>query len=191
MDDVDGSPSSPEAMPRAERLTPCIMTTSTRKKSSVVVVGDSLLRSTEAPICQTNPPLREVCCLPRTWVKDITRKLPSLVRPLSYYPLLLFHAGGGKASTSSPRAIKREFKVLGLLVRESGAQVVFSSLLQLQAATLEETDGPSLLTHGSVAGVTAIVLGFSDNGMTYMALICWCQMRFTFLKAGRESLPTS
>ncbi|GAB0179564.1 hypothetical protein GRJ2_000421700 [Grus japonensis] len=33
MEDMDDSPSTPEVLPRSERPTPCIMTTSTRKKS--------------------------------------------------------------------------------------------------------------------------------------------------------------
>ena len=42
--------------------------------------------------------------------------------------------------------------------------------LQLQAATLEEIDGPNLLIHGSVAGVTTTIsFSFFDNGMVYTA----------------------
>jgi len=61
--------------------------------------------------------------------KDITRKLPNLVWPSDYYPLLFFHVGGSEATTHSPRAVKRHFRALGPLVRESGAQVIFPSLL--------------------------------------------------------------
>lgn len=166
MDDVDDGPPTPEVLPRSERPTPCITTNSMRKKRRVIVVGDSLLRGTEGPICRTEPPLREVCYLPGAWVKDIARKPPSLVRPSDYYLLLLFHVGGDEAATHSPRAIKRDCRALGWLVRESGAQVIFSSTLpfQLWAATLEETDGPSLLIHGSMAGVIATMLGFSIMG---------------------------
>ena len=66
---------------------------------------------------------------PPCWVKDITRKLPSLVRPSDYYPFLLFHVGGNQAAMCSPRAIERDFRALGQLVQESGARVIFSSLL--------------------------------------------------------------
>ena len=40
---------------------------------------------------------------------------------------------------------------------------------QLRAVTLEETDRPSLLIRGSVAGVTATIFGFFSNGVAYMA----------------------
>ena len=115
MDDVDDGPSTPEVLPRSERPTTRSITTSTRKKRQIIVIDDSLLRGTEGPICWTDPPLREVCCLPEARVKDITRKLPSLVQPLDYYPLLLFHVGGDEAATCSPRAIKRDFRALGRL----------------------------------------------------------------------------
>jgi len=69
------------------------MTTSTRKKRWVIDVGDSLLGGTEGPICLTDPPLRGVCCLPAAQVKDVARKLPSLLWPLDYYPLTALPCG--------------------------------------------------------------------------------------------------
>ena len=62
VDDVDDGPSTPEVLPRSERPIPYITTTLTRKKRQLLVVGDCLLRGTEAPIGQTDPPLREVYC---------------------------------------------------------------------------------------------------------------------------------
>lgn len=59
----------------------------------------------------------------------MSSKLPSLVQPFDYYPLLLFHVGGDEDATHCPRTIKRDFRALGWLVRESGAKVTFSSLL--------------------------------------------------------------
>lgn len=99
--------STPDVLTGSERCTPCITATSMRKKRWVRVVPDSFLRATEGPICQTGPPLREICCLPRAWVKDITREIPSLVCHLDYKPLLVFHMGGNEAAMHSPRAIKR------------------------------------------------------------------------------------
>ncbi|KAK4810734.1 hypothetical protein QYF61_007708 [Mycteria americana] len=43
----------------------------------VVVTQD--MKGTEGPICRLDPLLREVCCLPGAWVKDVKRKLPTLV----------------------------------------------------------------------------------------------------------------
>ncbi|KAK4817118.1 hypothetical protein QYF61_027981 [Mycteria americana] len=145
MEDGDDSPSTPEVSPRSEKCTSHINTTSTRKRRWVIVVGNSLLRGTEGPLCRTDPPLREVCCLPGARVKDITRIRPSLVQPSDYYPLLLFHVGGDEAATRSPSAIKRDFRALGWL---------------LCTVTLDGTEVPSLLTHGSVAGVITTDLSF-------------------------------
>ncbi|KAK4830603.1 hypothetical protein QYF61_012029 [Mycteria americana] len=149
MEDGDNSLSTPEVSPRSEERTSRINTTSTRKRRRVIVVGDSLLRGTEGPICWMDPPLREVCCLPGARVRDVTRILPSLVRPSDYYPLLLFHVGGDDTATRSPRAIKRDFRALGRL---------------LWAATQEGTETPNLLTHGSVAGVITMDLVFLTTG---------------------------
>ncbi|KAK4815580.1 hypothetical protein QYF61_004097 [Mycteria americana] len=78
MEDGDDGPSTPEVSPRSEEHTSHINTTSMRKRRRVIVVGDSLLRGTEGPICRTDPALREVCCLPGARVRDVTRVLPSL-----------------------------------------------------------------------------------------------------------------
>ncbi|KAK4816772.1 hypothetical protein QYF61_022770 [Mycteria americana] len=123
MEDGDDSPSTPEVSPRSEERTSRINTTSRRKRRRVIVVGDSILRGTEGPICRTDPPLREACCLPGAHMKDITRILPSLVWPSDYYPLLLFHVGGNEAATRSPRAIKRDFRALGSLETQTAAQL--------------------------------------------------------------------
>ncbi|KAK4811185.1 hypothetical protein QYF61_019816 [Mycteria americana] len=188
MEDGDDSLSTPEVLPRSEERTSHINTTSTRKRRWVIVVGDSLLKGTEGLICQTDPPLREVCCLPGARVKDITRILPSLVRPSDYYPLLLFHVGGDEAATQSPRAIKRDFRALGRLVRDSGAQVIFSSLLPVVGSDTRGTETPNLLTHGSVAGVIATDLDFLTTGWPTQHRACWRLMGFIFLKGERESL---
>ena len=57
------------------------------------------------------------------------RKLPTLVWPSDYYPLLIFQVGSDEVAIRSPRAIKRDFRALGRLVKGSGAQVMFSSVL--------------------------------------------------------------
>jgi len=131
----------------------------------------------------------EVCCLPGAWVKDIMRKLPSLVRLSDVYPLLLFHVSGDEATTLIPRAIKRDFRALGRLVREHRLFLPLS--FQLRAASLEVTDRLSLFIYGSMAGVTATVLDVLIMGWPTWHQACWCQTGFTFLKEGKGSLITS
>ena len=105
--------SLPRRMPRARNLTPRLKTASTKKERRVIVVGDSVLRGTEGPICRPDPNCREVCCLPGARVRDIARKLPNLVRPSNYYPLLTVQAGSDKVAERSLKAIKWDFRGLG------------------------------------------------------------------------------
>lgn len=103
--------STPQVLAGSERPTPCVTATSMRKKRRVVVVGDSLLRSTGSLICWAGPLLREVCCIAGAQVKDITRKFPSLVQAWDYCLLLVFHVGG-EVATGSLRTIKRDCRAL-------------------------------------------------------------------------------
>ena len=80
-------------------------------------------------VCQRELPFSEVCCLLGTWVKYSNRKSPNLVHSSHFYLLLLCHVGANEVTVRSPRAIKREFKALARLLKASGIQVVFSSVL--------------------------------------------------------------
>uniref|UniRef100_A0A8B9TZX8 SGNH hydrolase-type esterase domain-containing protein n=1 Tax=Anas zonorhyncha TaxID=75864 RepID=A0A8B9TZX8_9AVES len=123
--------SVPRRIPRVRRSTPRIRTASTKNERRVIVVGDSVLRGTEGPICRPDPTRREVCCLPGARVRDIAKKVKRLVRPTDYYPLLVFQAGSDEVAKRSPKAIKRDFRDLGRQLRGSGAQVVFASVLPI------------------------------------------------------------
>ena len=79
---MEGGP--PMRLPQVKWSTPHFKTASTRKDRRVVVIGNSLLRGTKGPICQPDPTHREVCCLPGARVRDISRKLPGLIRPSDY-----------------------------------------------------------------------------------------------------------
>ena len=63
--------------PRSDQPTPrnktCIKTSAKKKQWQVMVIGDSLLSRTEAPICRLDPLFREVCCLPGARIRDVTR----------------------------------------------------------------------------------------------------------------------
>ena len=120
--------SLPRRMPEVRKLTPRLRTASTKKERRVIVVGGSLLRGTEGPICRPDPTHREVCCLPGARVRDVTRKLPNLVRPSDYYPLLIVQAGSDDVEKRSLKAIKQDYRGLGRLVEGAGVQVVFSSI---------------------------------------------------------------
>ncbi|KFP01907.1 hypothetical protein N300_09057, partial [Calypte anna] len=120
----DLSERSPARPPSTRRVT----TSATKKKRRVTVVRDSLLRGTEGPICRPDLSHREVCCLPGARMSDISRRLPQLIRPSDYCPLLIVQAGSDDINGRSTRVIKKDFKALGRLVDGTGAQVVFASL---------------------------------------------------------------
>lgn len=92
------------------------------------MVGDSLLRGTEGPICQPDAPHREVCCLPGARAWNITERLSGLIQPSDYYPLLILQAGSDEIEKRSVKAIRKDFRVLGQVVGRAGAQVVFCSV---------------------------------------------------------------
>ena len=109
----------------------CITTSATKKERRVLVIGDSLLRGTEAPICCPDNLSREVCCLPGACVRDVRKALPQLIKPEDYYPLVVIQVGSREAATRKMRNTKKDFASLGRLLKGSGVQVVFSSVLPL------------------------------------------------------------
>jgi len=110
--DVGESPSVQERLPKAGQSAPRSATVSVRKKRRAVVIGDSLLRVTEDPICCLDPSRREVCCLPGARVRGIARNITRLVKPSDYYPLLSFHIGNEEIGKRSPQVIRRDFRGL-------------------------------------------------------------------------------
>jgi len=159
----------PMGLPRTSQTAPRITTASTKKKRRVIVIGDSLLRGTQGPICRPDPSHREVCCLPGAWVREVAKKLPGLVWPSDYYPLLVMQDGGDKIAERSPKAIKRDFRALGRLVEGSGAQVMFSSIPSVAGNNTERGRKTHLVNrwlrdwcHGSNFGVF-------DHGEVYKA----------------------
>lgn len=82
-ENVDEDPSRLEGLSRAGQANPHIKTYSIKKIRRVVVIGDSLLRGMEDPVCQPHPAHKEV------WEPgEITKKLPSLAWPTHYCSLV-------------------------------------------------------------------------------------------------------
>ncbi|KAJ7408371.1 hypothetical protein BTVI_59779 [Pitangus sulphuratus] len=100
-----------------------------KKQQQVMVIGDSLLSRMEAPIYRLDRLFTEVYCLPGVQIRDVIRRLMSSVQPSDYYLLLLFHMGTNDIATRRPRSIKRDFRALGRMLKDSGEEVVFPSIL--------------------------------------------------------------
>ena len=110
----------PRRKPKARHSPPRLETASVRRERKVVVVGDALLRGMEGPICRPDLSHWEVCCLPGARIRDITRKLPKLVRSSDYFPLLTVQVGSDEIAQRSLQTVKN--------IQRAGAQVIFCSI---------------------------------------------------------------
>ncbi|XP_059573298.1 uncharacterized protein LOC132244815 [Alligator mississippiensis] len=104
-------------------------TNTSRKKRQVLIIGDSILRGLEGPICRPDPMTWEVCFMPGAWVRDITESIPAYIRPTDQYPMVVIHVGMNDAARGNLNRIMKDFEALGAKLKEMGVQVVFSSLL--------------------------------------------------------------
>ncbi|KAF7243933.1 Replicase polyprotein 1a [Varanus komodoensis] len=95
----------------------------------VIVVGDSLLRGTEAAVCRPNLEAREVCCLPGARIWHVMDRVERLVRSGGHQPLLVIHVGTNNVARQGVVGTTRDFEALGKKLRELKAQVAFSSIL--------------------------------------------------------------
>lgn len=154
-------------LPRASLSARWITTLGVKKKRRVIV-GDSRCRETEHPICQMDPFHRQVCCLLGTWVRDVIRRLPGLIEPSDYYPLLVVvQLGSDKVDERSLTAVKKNFRALRQQIEGTGAQVVFSSV-PLVAGRNAERNRRSHLMNMWLKG-HQWSFGFGDHGAVYMA----------------------
>lgn len=91
-------------------------------------VGCSHLFKGRAPICKPDPLDMEVCSLPRGRIRDVNRKLSSIIQPLDYCPLLFFQVDTNGIVAGNLRSTKRGFRALGRQIRDSESEIVFSSI---------------------------------------------------------------
>lgn len=66
--------------------------------------------------------------MPGACIHDVTKRLPILIKACNYHPFLLLHVGT-KVATRKLLNIKRDFISIGKMLKGSGVQVVFSSIL--------------------------------------------------------------
>ncbi|XP_073171140.1 uncharacterized protein [Lepidochelys kempii] len=112
------------------------MTTAPKRRRRVVVVGDSLLRGTESSICRPDQENREVCCLPGAKIRDVTERLPRLIKPSDRDSFLLLHMGTNDTAKNDLEQITADYVALGKRIKEFETQVVFSSILPVEGKGL-------------------------------------------------------
>ena len=128
-----------------------------------------LLRGTECPRCWPDPTRREVCCLRGAWVRNISRKLPGLIHPSDYYPLLIVQAGSDEIAGRSLMVIKNDFSGLGRIVDNAGIQVVIAGIPTVAGkdnAITRKTHRVNTWLRGWCKRKN---LGFFDHGTVYSA----------------------
>ena len=68
----------------------------------MIVIGDSILRGTEGPICCQDALTHKVYCLPTAKIQDLTGMIQAVIQPTDYYPTVLIHVA--KRSPDHPMA---------------------------------------------------------------------------------------
>ena len=102
-------------------------------------------------------------------VRDIARRLPRLICPSDYSPLLIVQAGSEEVGKKSLKAIKDDFRRLGRVVEGTGVQVVITSVPSVAG----NNSGLSLKTHLLNKWLRSWCkrrsFGFFDHGAIYSA----------------------
>ncbi|CAJ0925451.1 unnamed protein product, partial [Ranitomeya imitator] len=109
-----------------------------KKQRRVVVVGDSLLRGTEAAICRPDITAREVCCLPGAMIKDVTDRIPKLFSSKDVHPFLLIHVGTNDTARKDLPTICKDFEELGKKRRTTPQQTWETHIRQKTRYTHQE-----------------------------------------------------
>jgi len=86
------------------------------------------------------------------------KKLPGLVQPSNSYLLLVMQVGGDEITERSPKAIKRDFKTLGLWLQDQEHRLCFLQSHQWQGKALKGTGKLTWLTGGSETGAVGGIL---------------------------------
>lgn len=94
-----------------------------------MVVDNSLLGGTGAPISWPDVLSREVCCLLGAGIRVVTERLPSLVEDTKHYLLLLFCMGTSGTGRSRLSRIRKDCRALGITVRNFAELLFFSWVL--------------------------------------------------------------
>lgn len=94
-----------------------------------LLIGDSLLRGTEAPISYLDNLSREVCCLVGAPIWDTKKRLLGIIKLDDCYPLLVFQVGSHKAAIRKLKNIRKDFTSHGKMLK--GLRSAGSILLNL------------------------------------------------------------
>jgi len=115
-------------------------------------------------------PLRRCAASLGIFHRDISRKLPGLIRPSDYYPLLIVQAGSDEVTEKSLRTIKKDFRGPGRVVDGTGTQVAFSSIPSVAGKDTERIQKHHLIKKWLRGRCKQGNFGFFfDHGAIYLA----------------------
>ncbi|KAM4031921.1 uncharacterized protein ACNLHF_019306 [Anomaloglossus baeobatrachus] len=103
-----------------------------RNKRRVVVVGDSLLRGTEAAVYRPDLSTREISCLPGAKISDVTNRILNLLSSKDDHPFLQIHVGTSDTAKNDLPIICKDFENLGKKVKELDVQVLINQILSVE-----------------------------------------------------------
>jgi len=96
-----------------EETTPAAHGRYHKNKQWVLVVGDSLLSGTKAPICLPDREAHKVCGLLGAKVQDVAERVPQLVKSTDYYLLLLLHVYTNDTTSHNLAELRKTSKPWG------------------------------------------------------------------------------
>lgn len=96
----------------------------------------------------------EVRYLSGVHFRHVPKRLPGCVQSPDYYLPLLFHMDTIDTAKSSLKSIKKDYRALGVVLRDPGAQVVFSTNIPVKWKRFERAIEPGESTNGPRTGAT-------------------------------------
>ena len=105
--------------------------------------------------------------------------------------LVLFHVGTSDTAVSNLKYIKSDYKELGAAVKNSGAQVVFSSVLQVRGMERERADRIKKINKWLREWCWEQGFGYYVKELTLRNLVFWGRMGFICQTRRRRSLAAS
>lgn len=89
-----------------------------------MVIGDSLLRGTEAAVGEGNRVSQGVCCLPAARIHDVTEKWPSIIETTDHNPFHLNHQGTNNTARHGFQHTARDYQTLNRKLKGLGEQTI-------------------------------------------------------------------
>ena len=99
------------------------------RRRKAVLIGDSTVRGSDRRFCGGRRESRMVVCLPGAGIRDVSGRVPEILRWEGEEPEVVVHIGTADIGRKREGVMKREYRELGRQLRRRNAKVVISGLL--------------------------------------------------------------